>query len=167
MFYILIIFFTLGVLFMLYITGGEFTIALPISMLSTTLLLGIFLITSSSVYDKYETIDIKEDEMKISALSTSSNNHGHFFIGSGEVNQNLVYYYMLDTDKGTTINHVDAEESYIKESNDNPKVIKYSEKLKNPMLNFIYKDFNVEYHTFYVPNNTIDNNFNVNLDNNK
>lgn len=143
-------------------------------MLMETMLVGVFSLLLASVLAvaaenifKYELVEVESTD--IIALSNNTQSNISLFLGTGNVDENSVYYYMEDTEKGALMNHVMTENTFINEtSNGESNVKKYENEFTNNVLEKLLK-FNfgdVDEVIFNVPNGTIDKDFSVDLNNN-
>ena len=104
------------------------------------------------------------EEQKIYALNDSSSIEGQNYLFSGYVDEELVYRYVIDTDKGKYIEEIDAYNAYINEGNYNPMVKHYSYEFEKKWHKlFAHTLFVSDYYEFYVPENTITTEYNVDL----
>ena len=104
------------------------------------------------------------EEQKIYALNDSIGVEGGYYLFSGYIDGNLKYRYVIDTDKGKHIEEVAADYGYIKEGNYDPKVEHhYYEFEKKWQRWFGHRFFVEDYYEFYVPENTVTTEYNVDL----
>lgn len=108
---------------------------------------------------------IKTNEIEISALNDKSNISGNFFIGTGYIEEEINYYYVENTEKGKIIKNIEADNVYIVEDNEEkPRIEKYNAQYKNKICNLIAKNYNNSYKKIYIPENSITNEYNINLE---
>lgn len=131
-------------------------------------ILGIIISTATVEYfNLIEKITYIESEREIYALKDISGIEGNFYLFGGNVGDEYQYRYVINTPKGKQVETVSSEQYdvYIKEGNYKPKVvcekIEYTNKIFNNWFIFPYKDYT---YTIYVPNNTILNNYNIDLE---
>ena len=123
----------------------------------------LFFIVGGAVGDDLATKEIVE-EYKICALNDSSNIEGVDYLFSGYINENMVYRYVIETDKGKHIEELDADRGYIKEGDYEPMVkYHYYDFEKDWHRWFAYRMFTESYYEFYVPKNTVTTEYNVDL----
>ena len=103
---------------------------------------------------------------EICALNDSSEVGGQKFLFSGYIEENLVYRYVVDTERGKHIEECDVDDAYIKDiESNNPYVEIHKYQFKSGWYYLFAIDFKSEenYQVFYVPNGTITNEYNVDL----
>lgn len=105
------------------------------------------------------------ETIEITALNDNSAVSGHFYLGSGHIGEDVKYYFIEETEKGKHTNSVDADYSYIIESNnEKPRIEVYSPEFKN---NRVLRWFAVEMadkeYRIYIPENSITTEFSVDL----
>lgn len=111
----------------------------------------------------------EEWKTNIIALKDNSNIHGHIgggiFVTSGYINESMYYYCMESTEQGKHMIKIEAEKSYIIETNDIcPMIIKQKAYNLDKRLDF-WLDSSSEYkYIIYVPEGTVDANYKVNLE---
>ena len=111
----------------------------------------------------YDEVVIKQP---IYALNDSSETDGRKFLFSGYVDEKLVYRYVVGSDKGKCIKSCDSDDAYIKDiESDNPYVEYHDYKFKYSWFGLFAMDYkSLEgYSIFYVPKETITNEYNVDL----
>lgn len=109
-----------------------------------------------------EKIETKE----IYALTDSSELEGSHYLFSGYVNGKLVYRYIVNTDKGKKIETVNCDNAYFVEGAHSPKVEIHTTELAGEWchwLSFGLGYVDSEYLVFYVPENSITTEYNVDL----
>ena len=103
---------------------------------------------------------------EICALNDSSEVEGQKFLFSGYIEENLVYRYVIDTERGKHIEECDVDNAYIKDiESDNPYVEIHKYEFKSGWYYLFAIDFKSakKYQIFYVPNGTITNEYSVDL----
>lgn len=104
------------------------------------------------------------EEREICALTDNSSIEGSYFLFSGYIDENLVCRYVIDTDKGKHVEEVDMNNVYINEGDYKPTVKHYYYELKKDWHNwFAHDGFTDECYEFYVPENTVTNEYNIDL----
>ena len=106
------------------------------------------------------------EEQEIYALSDSSTVGGKHYLSVGYVNEELVYRYVVNTDKGKHVKEEKASDVYLHEGDYQPSVKTHSVEFKESWYKWIAHDvFRGEerYVEFYVPENTITTEYNVDL----
>jgi hypothetical protein len=111
-------------------------------------------------YDVY--IDEIEDT-DIYALQDNITTEGSFFLGSGHIDDELKYFYVKETDIGYTVCNVDADQSYIRYTDDRCHIEKQTCAFTNEFVNWIAFPFNDTRYIFHIPDGSIMNNYVVDL----
>lgn len=97
------------------------------------------------------------NESAINAISDNGATQGRFFLGSGSVDSKPVFWYYENHEGYSTLESVPANISRIVESAGEPRVVVQRKESTNPWL--LIDVVNDERYTFYVPKNSITNNF--------
>lgn len=129
---------------------------------AVVLFLGSTAICSLFAKVEYDTlVETKE----ITALNDDSAISGHFYLGSGYVNEKKRYYFFEETDKGKHMDSVDADSSYIIESDtEQPRIEVYPPKFKSKWLYLFAMEFADTEYKIYIPENSITTEFKVDLE---
>lgn len=143
---------------------GSFRFVFLDSVLGLLIGLVIFLTIGKIIGLMLPTVDTVE-EHKLYALNDNDATQGEFFLSSGYVKEELVYRYVIDTEKGKHVEEDKADNAYIKEGDYEPVVKKHTNEFKrNWYYWFGCPRFEREGYTeFYVPRNTITNEYNIDL----
>lgn len=109
------------------------------------------------------TIEVVE-EYEICALKDTTEIEGAHYLFSGYIDEKLVFRYVIDTEKGKHIEEIKGTTNvYINEGNYVPTIKVYTKKLAKDWYDlFAYCFYSNEY-VFYVPENTITNEYNIDL----
>ena len=102
----------------------------------------------------------------ICALNDSSEVEGRKFLFSGYIEENFVYRYVVDSDKGKHIEECEVKDGYIKDiESDNPYVEHHNYEFKHDWFYLFAIDWKASenYSVFYVPNGTITSEYNIDL----
>lgn len=92
---------------------------------------------------------------------TALNDNFSSYVGRYYTEDGLYYSFLYQTDKGITI---EANQSYIKNTNDDPYIEENKIRFKNPVLNFLLGPRSVEY-TIYIPEDSfIQENYVIDLE---
>lgn len=111
-------------------------------------------------------------EQQIYALNDSTSTEGRKYLFSGYIDEDLVYRYVASNDKGKYIEEIKDDDDtynpiYIKEGNYTPALKHFSYKLEKDWHKlFAHADFKNtkdECYIFYVPEGTVTNEYNINL----
>jgi len=103
-------------------------------------------------------------EQEIFALTDSSTIEGYHFLYSGQIDGDLVYRYVIETEKGKHIEEISAEHAYIKEGDYTPTVKIHDIKFAKDWYSWFAYDFLFDdYVEFYIPENTITTEYNIDL----
>lgn len=101
----------------------------------------------------------------IYALNSSDSTEGASFIFSGYVDENFIYRYVIETDKGKHVEEIDADKVYIVEGNYEPIMEIHKTVFKYKwMYLFAYHGSEKDYVKFYVPSGTVTTEYSVNLE---
>lgn len=108
----------------------------------------------------------KVEAVEVISLNDNSNTEGSFFLGSGSVNEELVYYYAYESDKGITVGEIDADEVYINYTDKQPRLEEYQTKFKSEFLNwsFAYLGEDSCYYKLYIPEGSIIEEYKIDLE---
>lgn len=106
------------------------------------------------------------DTQNIVALNDSSKIEGTQYLFSGYIDEEMVYRYVIEADKGKHIEECKADSGYLKEGvTNNPYVEIHTYKFKHDW--YYWFAINVKsaenYNVFYVPSGTVTNEYNVDL----
>lgn len=105
--------------------------------------------------------------VEITALQDSATSSGSFYLGSGQVEGDMMYYFMRDTDKGQNMMKAKAGQSFIKEGDYEPHVKIYDEVYTNKLVVWLLgeevMEEEVEY-VFYLPEGTVTSDFKIDLE---
>lgn len=105
------------------------------------------------------------EEQEIYALNDSTSIKGANYLFSGYINENMVFRYVINTDKGKHIEEVKADNTYVNEGDYTPIVKIHKTSLAKDWYYWFAYDVNDEgdYIEFFVPENTITNEYNIDL----
>lgn len=110
-------------------------------------------------------VENKVVEKNIYALNDTSSAKGMAYLFSGYVNDELKYRYVIDTPDGKQVKETETDNVFIKEGDYTPKIKIHKKVLKNKTYGILFftslsDEEKVE---FYVPKNTVINEYNVDL----
>lgn len=145
--------------------GYEFT--RPTQIITLCILISMLpLVTCSSICSLCcENDYVKVNEIEISALKDNNNMSGNFFIGIGYIDEEMNYYYVENTEKGKIVKKIDANNVYIVEDNEEqPRIEEYKAQFKNEKWLLIAANCNNSYKKIYIPENSITNEYNIDLE---
>lgn len=108
----------------------------------------------------------KNKTYEISALKDKSNISGRSFIGTGYINEDQYYFYIIETSKGKKMDKVHINKAYLNEGNYTPHVDVYNFKYKDEFAQWLIGyDKHTEYeYVFFIPENTVTTEFNVDME---
>jgi hypothetical protein len=90
---------------------------------------------------------------------------GHFALGTGYMNDELKYYYIIEEEMGQKIDSVSADCTHIKYTDDSPKLITYRQDFKNKILSLIAFNFEKgNYYILFIPENTVKYDYKIDLE---
>lgn len=123
----------------------------------------LFFVVGGVIGEDLATKEIVE-EQKIYALNDSLGVEGGYYLFSGYIDGDLEYRYVINTDKGKHIEEVDTDYGYIKEGDYEPKVEHHYYTFEKKWHKWFAHRLLVEdYYEFYVPENTVTTEYNVDL----
>lgn len=104
------------------------------------------------------------EEQEICALNDSTSVEGASYLFSGYIDKDLVCRYVINTERGKHIEEVDTDNVYIKEGDYTPTVKIHRYKFKKEWYYWFAHDIFAEYYVeFFVPENTITSEYNIDL----
>lgn len=107
-----------------------------------------------------ERVELKTQE--IIALQDNIGTKGSFFLGSGTIDSEPHYTYMIETEKGFKLENVEADESYVI-YDDNPRIETRYKSLKYDWMYLIAIEWPSAEYTFYIPEGSIYTGYKVDL----
>lgn len=136
--------------------GAFFFATFMSALASLIVIMFIMLIGVTTVGEDYKLID----DQNLKAISVSSNINGSFFLGSGSVDEESVYYYYAAQDGGFVLQNVPTDDALVIEDSSNPRIESYTSVSKNSLWYFGQGDRSYK---IYIPAGSITNQFNMNL----
>jgi hypothetical protein len=104
------------------------------------------------------------ERTQLVALQDNSGVSGNFFLGAGHIDGQPVYTYMYEVEgKGYKVAQVKAGESYVNYCVGNPYIDKITYQFKPVILRFLFIDFYGTDTYIFVPEGTIQKDFNIDL----
>ena len=100
---------------------------------------------------------------EIQALKDNNSIEGRFYLGNGHIGEEQYYYYIVNTEKGYKTEKVKSNNAYVV-YNDKPYVEKYEAVSFKHWYTYIYAIPATSYYVLYVPEGTITNEFNIDLE---
>jgi hypothetical protein len=102
---------------------------------------------------------------EIYALEDNITTSGEFFLGTGYVDGNMEYFYVVKDGKGKRIDSIEANKVTIVDHEGKPHIKVYEPRFKSK---FVASLFDVpfaldNYYEFYIPKGTIKQNYNIDL----
>lgn len=95
---------------------------------------------------------------------TALNDNFSSYVGRYYTEDGLYYSFLYQTDKGITAKSIEADQSYIKNTDSTPQVKENKIRFKNPILNFLLGPWSTEY-TIYIPEDSfIQENYIIDLE---
>lgn len=110
-------------------------------------------------------VDIKETK-ELYALQNNNQINSSFFLGSGHIDEEMHYVYIVKEDKGKQMQtlEIDANEIYLNDNVDTPTLDIYSKDFKYEwMYWFAMPETSYEY-VFNIPSGSIDYEYNIDLE---
>lgn len=103
------------------------------------------------VHSKWERVNTQQ----LQSIATGDKISGRFFLGSGVINDELVYNYFVKTPAGSYYEtYAPVNESTVYETDGQPRVETWRSTSENIWLN-IFADNGGEAYEFYVPNGSV------------
>lgn len=126
-----------------------------IAFLFAIIVCGIVIFVEPATYSAKTT-----QTYSITALSDNFSSYvGRYYTEDG-----LYYSFLYQTDKGITAKSIEADQSYIKNTDDAPYIEENKIRFKNPVLNFLLGPWSTEY-TIYIPEDSfIQENYVIDLE---
>lgn len=126
-----------------------------IAFLFAIIICGIVIFVEPATYSAKTT-----QTYSITALSDNFSSYvGRYYTEDG-----LYYSFLYQTDKGVTAKSIEADQSYIKNTDDAPYIEENKIRFKNPVLNFLLGPWSTEY-TIYIPEDSfIQENYVIDLE---
>ncbi|MCR4362037.1 hypothetical protein NUG13_11930 [Bacillus subtilis] len=126
----------------------------------------IMLLLSAFIHVFAETEYHIDDRIDIYAFNDNIGQKGRMFLGSGKVEDDMRYYYLAKEKEGFKIQKIDADSHsvYIKETKDDPHITVMHKQFKNKTLEHWFFSWYFSEYVVYVPKNSIDYNFNIDLE---
>ena len=110
------------------------------------------------------TVDIKETK-ELYALQDGSEISGSFFLGSGRIDEEMYYVYMVKEDKGKQMKtlKIDANNIYLNDNVDTPTLDIYSKDFKYEWIYWFAMVGTDCKYVFNIPSGSIDYKYNIDL----
>lgn len=126
-----------------------------ITFLFAIIICGIVIFVEPATYSAKTT-----QTYSITALSDNFSS----YVGCYYTEDGLYYSFLYQTDKGITAKSIEADQSYIKNTDDAPYIEENKIRFKNPVLNFLLGPWSTEY-TIYIPEDSfIQENYVIDLE---
>lgn len=126
-----------------------------IAFLFAIIICGIVIFVEPATYSAKTT-----QTYSITALSDNFSS----YVGCYYTEDGLYYSFLYQTDKGITAKSIEADQSYIKNTDDAPYIEENKIRFKNPVLNFLLGPWSTEY-TIYIPEDSfIQENYVIDLE---
>ena len=127
---------------------------------SLIVLLGASKITTCCAEIDYNVVS----DTKIIALKDNQNVNGSFYILGGYVDEDPYYYYATETEFGYKTEKMKADNAYIKYTDNEPHIERYVGDFANEGTYFWGFPMCDDRYIIYVPEGTVTNEFNVDLE---
>jgi ABC-type uncharacterized transport system permease subunit len=151
----------IGLLAKRFCWRGDFFSGFFISMLITSILATIlaFVIGHNLMFNvgRYNK---KLDEKNLYSISDSLTVNGAFFLASGVVSGDLLYYYVTEDTYGYRVHSVGAKKAFVKFSDETPNIKIYTFSLKNKLWGFCLDQYNF---IITIPEGSITEKFSIDL----
>lgn len=154
------------VIIIVLIIGLLFDEDLLIFYAGAGIVLGLFAwIFIGSFVGKYFEIEDNVEEYEICALNDTTSMSGSKYIFSGCINEEFIYRYVVETDKGKQIKDLKNKNVYILEGDYTPMVRIHTCNYKSKAaIWFCWPSDDEDYVEFLVPYDTITMEYNINLE---
>lgn len=106
----------------------------------------------------------KVDDISIIALKDNQNINGRFYLTGGYIDEELYYYYAIETEFGYKTEKIKADNAYIKYTDEKPHIEKYEGDFINQRRYFWGMPWYDDRYIIYCPDGTVTNEFNVDLE---
>lgn len=134
-------------------------------LLMAFLLSSIAYFVSSLVTSCFAEIEYNvESDTKIIALKDNQNVSGSFYLMGGYINEDLYYYYAVETEFGYKVEKIKAEDVYIKYTDGETHIERYVGKFTNENVNLWAFPMCSDRYIIYCPEGTITHEFNIDLE---
>ena len=146
--------------------GFEFFDIVPIilvAILGACLGLLIALLIGVLTPEDANIMDLSEAK-EIVALKDNNAVGGQFFLGTGRIGSHPCYYYVSEDEHGLRMQHIDANNTYIIYSDENPRVERYESVGFNRRLLSWLAIPAYSYYVVYVPEGTITSEYTIDLE---
>lgn len=129
-------------------------------IISILVLVGVSAIASCCADIDYDIVS----DTKIIALKDNQNVSGRFYIMGGYVDEDLYYYYAVETEFGYKTEKIKADNAYIKYTDGETHIERYKGEFANSNMNLWGFPMCEDRYIIYVPNGTVTNEFKVDLE---
>lgn len=105
----------------------------------------------------------------ITAMQDNLNTHGRFYMRSGYIETDLCYYYVYSTKNGLKSSYIPANKTYLNYTTDKPHIERYTRRWNKSWIKWFTcadaQDYAVNdvYYKAYVPEGSVEQSFNVDL----
>lgn len=135
-------------------------------ILSVIMMLGMLVLftwLTESETDKFELVDVETYE--IEALKDNMSLQGDYYLGSGQSEEIMNYYYMSKEDDGSMkMRNSSVDDSKIFTVEDEKEIrVEIKEKKYDNIIRQIFLNTEYEYH-YYIPKGSISNEYKVDLE---
>lgn len=129
------------------------------------LLVGMFIwILLGSVIGEFLPEKEVVEEKPLYALTDTTSTYGEKFLFSGYIDEELTYRYIIETERGKHIEEIKTNNVYVNEGDYEPHVKIYNTELAKDWYYLFAGHFGTTYYEFYVPENTLTHNYQVDLE---
>ena len=142
------------------IVGSVLTLVLSGLITVAVILFSSLIISADESVFEYN----KSSDTAIIALNDNQNLSGRFYITGGYVNEELYYYYAVDSTFGYKTEKVKADSSYIKYTDEKPHIETYVADFANDSTYLWGFPICGTKYIIYCPDGTITSEFNIDLE---
>ncbi|MGL3988396.1 hypothetical protein ACSHMG_19015 [Bacillus [licheniformis] CMCC 63516] len=109
---------------------------------------------------------VNPHKTEIYSIKDNSNTKGSFILGSGAVDEEQYFYYVVEKDSFKSVDKAKVKDSKMKEGDiEQPYVVTYEMQFKSAIARFFYGKYTGEKtYEFYLPENTITTDYKIDLE---
>lgn len=111
-----------------------------------------------SEYERGNYVDKINYDTEIIALSDKSSINGSFFLGCGNISDNMYYYYISNDSNGYRTHKIKAENAYVRYTNETPHIVSHSIDIQNKWGYYIN-----DYYVIWIPEGSILQQYSVDI----
>lgn len=141
----------------------EYISSTIIGFILSTFITFLFIIAVCFILTLAKPATYSAESTKTYSITALSDNFSSY-VGRYYTEDGLYYSFLYQTDKGITAKSIEADQSYIKNTDNAPYIEENKIRFKNPVLNFLLGPWSTEY-TIYIPEDSfIQENYVIDLE---